>query len=224
MTPVDPYGRALDDPTTPLWLVGADGGRARLPVERWSAPLDDVDREILRGCAGPTLDVGCGPGRIAGALAATGIAVLGIDVNPSAARHTARRGAGVLCRSVFDPLPGEGRWSHVLLLDGNIGIGGEPAILLDRCRDLVHSLGEIVVEVEPAEIDFRTAARLEDDAGTSAPFSWARVGARALQRAAAAVGLSITGERRTRGRVILSLRPVTTRLSPSCLEYDTIGA
>ena len=32
----------------------------------------------------------------------------------------------MLRRDLFAPLPGEGRWHHVLLADGNIGIGGDP--------------------------------------------------------------------------------------------------
>ena len=41
-----------------------------------------------------------------------------------------RLGGPALRRSVFDPLPGEGRWGTALLLDGNIGIGGDPRALL----------------------------------------------------------------------------------------------
>ena len=33
---------------------------------------------------------------------------------------------------MFEPLPGEGRWGTVLLLDGNVGIGGDPVALLER--------------------------------------------------------------------------------------------
>ena len=41
-------------------------------------------------------------------------------------------GGPALVRSVFETLPGEGRWDTVLLMDGNIGIGGDPAALLGR--------------------------------------------------------------------------------------------
>ena len=37
------------------------------------------------------------------------------------------RGATVLQRDIFGPLPGEGRWGTALLFDGNVGIGGDPA-------------------------------------------------------------------------------------------------
>ena len=35
-------------------------------------------------------------------------------------------------RDLFGALPGEGTWSHVLLADGNIGIGGDPVTLLSH--------------------------------------------------------------------------------------------
>ena len=53
----------------------------------------------------------------------------------------------MLQRSVFDRLPGERRWGTVLLLDGNIGIGGDPVRLLRRCADLVRPRGQVLAEV-----------------------------------------------------------------------------
>ena len=37
----------------------------------------------------------------------------------------------------------------MLLADGNIGIGGDPGRLLDRCRDLLGPDGDVIVELEP---------------------------------------------------------------------------
>ena len=76
--------------------------------------------------AGPVLDVGCGPGRLVLGLAQRGTVALGVDPAPAAVALARSRGAPVLQRSVFDPLPGQGRWRTVLLADGNIGIGGDP--------------------------------------------------------------------------------------------------
>ena len=89
------------------------------------------------------------PWPIAAALAEQGIPSLGIDVSPAALRSAHASGAIVLERSVFDPLPGEGRWGSVLLMDGNIGIGGNPVRLLARLRQLISSEGAALVEVEP---------------------------------------------------------------------------
>jgi hypothetical protein len=47
---------------------------------------------------------------------------------------------------VFGPLPGTGRWRHILLADGNIGIGGDPARLLRRCRHLLAPDGRVHIE------------------------------------------------------------------------------
>ena len=77
--------------------------------------------------AGPVLDVGCGPGRFVIGLAQRGTVALGVDPAPAAVALCRSRGAPVLQKSVFDPLPGQGRWRTVLLADGNIGIGGDPA-------------------------------------------------------------------------------------------------
>ncbi|EWM14177.1 methyltransferase type 12 [Kutzneria sp. 744] len=105
------------------WLECANGERVMLPVTRWQE-LDSSDELLLAACLGPTLDVGCGPGRLVEALTRRGVIALGVDVSPVAVDLTQARGAPALCRDVFDRIPGEGRWRHVLLADGNIGIGG----------------------------------------------------------------------------------------------------
>ena len=102
-----------------------------LPVATWRRTRTTADLALLAHCEGPTLDVGCGPGRLTEALAERGHVVLGIDVVHEARRPDPR--AGVSPRSAATsstPLPGEGRWQTVLLADGNIGIGGDPVALL----------------------------------------------------------------------------------------------
>src|SRR5204863_7462240 len=88
----------------------------------------------LAAMAAPVLDVGCGPGRLVVGLARRGAVALGVDPAPAAVALARGRGAAVLQRSVFDPLPGHGRWRTIVLADGNIGIGGDPVRLLRRCR------------------------------------------------------------------------------------------
>jgi len=69
----------------------------------------------------------------------------------------------VLERSVFEPLPGERRWATVILLDGNIGIGGDPVVLLSRVTELLAADGMAVVEVEPPGATSTTmTVRVED--------------------------------------------------------------
>ena len=63
---------------------------------------------------------------------------LGIDISAEAVRQARRRGAPAMCRDVFEPVPGAGRWRTVLLADGNIGIGGDPAA---SCAAAVELLG-----------------------------------------------------------------------------------
>ncbi|HEY7137295.1 MAG TPA: class I SAM-dependent methyltransferase [Acidimicrobiia bacterium] len=126
------------------------GDLVPLPVARWFGALDDVDLRVVATIKGPVLDVGCGPGRHVVALAERGVPALGIDITDSALELARERGVPVIERSVFDRVPAAGRWTSVLLLDGNIGIGGEPAALLRRVHELLRSGGVAVVEVEPA--------------------------------------------------------------------------
>ena len=129
-------------------LVYEDGLRLPLELERWLGDPDPVDRELVGRVLPPVLDVGCGPGRHVVALAAAGIPALGLDVAPSAVHLARTRGACVLERSVFDRVPGAGRWATALLLDGNAGIGGDPEALLGRLGTLVRPGGRILIEVE----------------------------------------------------------------------------
>ncbi len=111
------------------------------------------DASLVERCQGPTLDVGAGPGRLTVALAERGIPTLGIDVTPDAVRQTRSAGALALMRDVFGHIPGAGRWRTVLLADGAIGIGGDPAALLQRISDLLGPQGHALVEVRPPGAD-----------------------------------------------------------------------
>ena len=127
-----------------------DGGRqVSLDVARWLAPADPADDTVLARCTGPVLDVGCGPGRLVRALSERGIACLGLDIAETAVGITRGRGVPALLRNVFAPVPGEGRWPTVLLMDGNVGIGGDPCRLLARIAGLLAADGRLIVETDP---------------------------------------------------------------------------
>lgn len=171
-----------------------DAGRARaFRAGDWCAGPIDGDRELLRRCSGPTLEVGCGPGRLIGALAARGGVALGIDLSADAVRLARRRGAPALRRDVFGRLPAEGRWRRVLLADGTIGIGGDPGRLLRRCRELAHPDGRILVEAgSPGTSGWAGPVRISADGGPpSTPFLWAYVGVDELAGLAASAALRV---------------------------------
>ncbi len=91
---------------------------------------------------------------------------------------------------MFDAQPGEGRWHHVLLADGNIGIGGNPVRLLRRCRELLADHGTVVVETEPAGAPSGPVRLRLRGARTALP--WAYVAADALPGYGAASRLRVT--------------------------------
>lgn len=176
-------------------LVRADGVVLPLATQRWHDDADDDDAWMIRRCVGPTLDLGCGPGRLVVALADRGVPVLGVDVSVQAVQRCLERGAAVLHRDAFERLPGEGRWAHVVLADGNIGIGGDPVFLLRRCRDLLTDGGSVMVELEPAAGLWQGAAHLQDATDTRATpgpwFPWAVLGPGAVDQVATEAGLTV---------------------------------
>jgi SAM-dependent methyltransferase len=180
-----------------------------LPTRNWLAEAGESDRALLRHCQGPTVDIGCGPGRMSEALALSGHAVLGIDVVPEAVRQTRSRGVAALRRSVFDSVPGEGRWETALLADGNVGIGGDPVALLERVRELVASDGRVVVDLAPWGTGVVTRhVRLETPQGRSKQFPWTTVGADAIQAVAHAAGFGPTTQHRYGDRWWAVVRPL----------------
>ena len=188
-------------------LVRGDGVVLPLAVQRWHDDADDDDAWLLGRCTGPTLDLGCGPGRLVVALADRGVPALGVDVSVQAIQRCLERGAAVLHRDAFERLPGEGRWQHVVLADGNIGIGGDPVTLLRRCRALLADGGSVLLELEAGAALWCGTAYLEttETADTSADpltvldpfvvggpwFPWAVLGPHAVDDVAAEAGLAV---------------------------------
>jgi SAM-dependent methyltransferase len=211
------YGRLLatavehvfgDGPPPPRARLRSEDGRAeRLPIERWVEPADAGDAAMLADVRGPVLDIGCGPGRHVAALRGAGVDALGVDLSPIAVRVTRERGGDAVPGSVFAEVPGAGRWRAALLLDGNIGIGGNPALLLRRVRELLAPGGVAVVELDPPGMRTeRTRVRLEAPGLVSEWFPWARAGVDGIGVLAEAAGLLPGPLRRTADRWYAHLR------------------
>ena len=192
----EPYAAALRDESAVLYLRSTTAqipAAAPMDAGRWSAGADGTDLDVLTGAAGPVLDIGCGPGRMVRAAMDLGLSALGVDVSPTAVRIASAAGLTVLNRSVFAPMPLEGGWGTALLLDGNIGIGGDVGALLVRCAELLAEDGVLVVEVSPdADRDRAFEGTLEDAQGrSSGVFPWAEIGIGPLRARAEAAGLRV---------------------------------
>ena len=183
------------DAGLPVALTLRDEHDVDHPIDAagWCRPALPGDQALLAQCAGPTLDVGCGPGRLTGALNRYGVPALGIDISAAAIRLARARGATAIRRNVFTHLPGHGRWRHLLVADGNIGIGGAPSTLLRRCRELLAPDGLLHIEVAaPGAGSWAGEVRLRDgDGPPSAPFRWAALAADDLPPVAGPAGLHV---------------------------------
>ena len=200
------YGSCLDS-GRPLAAVYPDGRRETVPVGDWRRPLLPGDGALLDRCAGPTLDVGCGPGRLTAALGSRGVQAMGLDVSRAAVRLARSVGGTVHHGCVFGHVPATGRWATVLLVDGNIGIGGAPIVLLRRVAELMSRSGRALVEVDaPAVrsclVDLRLAAG--DEVGH--PFPWARLSVQDAGGVAALAGLRAEDAWEVEGRWFVALR------------------
>ena len=184
------------------WLELATGERITLPTERWRSVPEPGDEVLLRHCTGPTLDIGCGPGRLTAALLERGVRAMGTDVSPVAVRLARAAGAVAVRRDVFERQPGEGRWRHAILADGNIGIGGDPVRLLRRVRTLLRGDGSALVELDPPGGGLRHGpVRVATDAeGGGRWFAWAWLGVDAVDDVAAEAGMATRWVREAGGR------------------------
>jgi hypothetical protein len=107
---------------------------------------------------------------------------------------------------VFEPLPGIGRWQTVLLVDGNVGLGGDPRRILGRAAELLGRAGRCVAEFDAEAIGIRSRwVRLESAYDVGPWFRWASVGVDSAAALAVQVGLTLTTVRLIGGRVVASL-------------------
>ncbi len=192
LMPDEAYELGLRDAARPWRLVLEGVGVRPVHLKRWLDPPAPADETVLERAAEPVLDVGCGPGRHVGELAARGVMALGVDASPMAVRLARARGADVHEGSIFGSVPGPGTWGSALLLDGNLGIGGDPARLLCRVGELLAPGGSALVELDPpGSPTRRVRARLEGTHGQSAWFPWALVGVDGLHDLASRCALTV---------------------------------
>lgn len=185
---------------------GADSPLA-LDLARWAGEADAVDLMVVSRCQPPVIDLGCGPGRMVRALTESGRAALGVDMSAVAVELSLARGAPALRRRIGDALPAEGRWGTALLMDSNIGMGGNVRALLDRCRTLVGPGGLIICEVDPdPERHDVHDIELRSEHTSPVALAWSRIGVRALQRVGAGLNLWAEEEWRSGSRAFVALR------------------
>ena len=189
--PEDLFTGSVSHPT--LRLVSRNGADVvPLPVGRWQQRPGPEEMAVLARGTGPVLDVGCGPGRHVIALIKAGQAALGIDVSAAAVRAARRRGAPVVRVSVFADVPAAGCWRTSLLLDGNIGIGGDPVLLLRRVHALLSPSGTALVELDPPGVTPGRFHAWVEHGGRSGPrFPWARVGPAHVRSVASRAGFDV---------------------------------
>jgi len=196
---IDLYGtellRAAGAPSNLVSLRIVDHSGEELPValRRYVGEPASEEEGVLRRATGPVLDVGCGPGRHVRALNRLGVEAVGVDISPLAVALARRRGVSVIEGSIFGEIPGAGTFASALLLDGNIGIGGEPAALLDRVGDLLTTGGLVIVELEGPGVATRTLrVSLETERARSHWFPWARLSVDGLEALCASSDFAIT--------------------------------
>lgn len=212
------YERALGGER--CWIRHEDGQIRVLPAHRWlgtrccpdstAEPTGDpdevFDEAVTQMCSGPTIELGCGPGRLVARLFQRGIPALGIDRSAVAIRLAGRGGAPVLLGDVFEPLPAMGQWQTVLLVDGNVGLGGDPCRILGRAAELLTRGGRCVAEFDVEAIGVRAGwVRLETATDVGPWFRWATVGIDSAASLAAQAGLTLSSVSLIGGRVIASL-------------------
>ncbi|WP_301150400.1 class I SAM-dependent methyltransferase [Mycobacterium simiae] len=203
------YDRALDGEGRDCWVRHDNGEQRILPVWQWLGGRgadEEFDAAVVGMCAGPTIELGCGPGRLVAMLVERGVPAVGIDQSLTAVSMARRRGAPAVCGDVFAPLPAAGCWQTVLLADGTIGLGGDPVRLLVRVADLLAPGGWCVAEVEPTASGVRSGwVRLESGDAVGPWFRWAWMGIDAAAVVAEQAGLALTAVEAIGQRVVVRL-------------------
>jgi SAM-dependent methyltransferase len=208
----DAWGDALlaflDGRAVPDLLLDADpGGSGPAMAPSWFfRPFEDWDwweRELLsliEPDAGPVLDLGAGAGRASLHLQSLGHDVTAVESSPGAAEVCRRRGvADVRCADLNDPPTCDGGWGVVLLLCGNLGLGGSwdgnRALLrrlAERCAPGALLIGDSVEDDSGADL------RLRIRAGDVATEWWSQRNVRSEELPALVAGTGWTIDRQLR--------------------------
>jgi len=206
------YGRMLATATgggVPLLarVRAADGRLQPLPLAQYLGPLSWADHVVAGAVRGPVLDVGCGPGRLLEALGARGVPALGVDLSPIAVKIAQARGGLAHAGCVFGEVPCAGSFASALLLDGNVGIGGDPVALLERIGELLVPRGTVVLDIgghgTPSR---RERLRIEAHGEVSEWFAWATVSLDGLPALANQAGFTVHRRLNAGGRHLVWLR------------------
>jgi SAM-dependent methyltransferase len=169
-------------------LVSECGMTVELDIQRFRDAPSRSERRFLKRLTGPILDIGCGPGRAAAYLCQRDVPAMGLDANADLVALARLNGALCVHQSTFDPVPFEGRWQQVLLLDGNIGIGGDPAKLLERLRRILVPGGQALIEVGRSGSSRQMIVREHASGKVGEPFAWATLTMSGLDELIAGLG------------------------------------
>jgi len=174
-----------------FFAVDEHGLKRRLPLDRWLTDAPEDEEMLLDHAVGPVLDIGCGAGRHLAALRKRNVEASGVEVSVRAAAIARGRAARVIHGSVFE-MPESADWMTALLLDGNVGIGGEPQRLLSRTAGLLRPGGFALVELEAPGVETRVLKlRLEGPDDVSEWFPWAWVGVDGIEPVLAGTGMEL---------------------------------
>jgi RimJ/RimL family protein N-acetyltransferase/SAM-dependent methyltransferase len=174
----DAWGRALKDHHRTVWvptpeLESDDGQVGPAMHPEWFFRTHDQwdwwERDLLEAVTqGPVLDLGAGAGRVSLWLQDRGLDVTAVDSSPGAVAVCRARGVHDARIGDLNEPPDDKRWQTILLLCGNLGLGGSrdgTRALLTRLAQIAAKdavlIGDTVDPNGPPEIGLRIRYRFE---------------------------------------------------------------
>lgn len=145
----DAFGRALVDHQEgrrgPALMLESDDGTLRvadlqpeeffLPYEGWTS----WEQQLIGMASGSVLDLGAGAGRHCVHLQDVGHEVTAVDASPGAVEVCRARGIRDVRQADLRELTADRTWDTVLLMCGNLGLGGD----WEPTRDLLRRLARM---------------------------------------------------------------------------------